>query len=689
MRQLFILLAFCVTNATYSQVHIPRCNFDSLYLEELKSPDFRALQKIEEVQFQKYLLEKSDSLEIFTIPVVVHIVKNMNEIEMNISDEMIFRQIEILNETYNNLNADLVNTPEFFESLIGNTGIEFCLATVDPTGFSTNGITRNTTDVETFSTGTNSIKFATMGGVDAWDTDSYLNIWVGKIASSILGYSHLPTSTSITPQEHGLVVNYPYFGETDNPAYGMGKTSVHEIGHYLNLKHPWGTGNCDPNNDWVSDTPITESAYAGNPEHPQTSCETVDMFMNYMDYVYDESMVMFSQGQADRMRYSFQIHRSGLQESNGCGTPLLIAAPEIIHASNEVANDGSISLNIVSGIPPFTYYWESGEEFDSLGGLAVGDYSVLVNDSMGQEINLTFTISFYGQVQESDNFESYSMDSLLFLQSDEWLAYCTDSFAANISDFAAPEGVQYLEINDLDGANSFYKDLGGLHNNAYDLSFSAYFPTGRSAAYTLYHNASCVNPIPAYKIKFATDGSGKIMHGGDSTFFNFPQDQWCEISHLIDLDRAIIEFYLNGTIISDWNFNETIDTQFGNNKLHTIVFNDFADSLSQVHYFIDDFKLVLAPNSEIGINDVLQDLDIVAYPNPAKDLLTIRAGSTLNNACELVLLNTLGQVLEIKKWNTKEQNEIKISVQEYPQGIYFLRIATQNKTKVMRFIISK
>ena len=179
------------------------------------------------------------------------------------------------------------------------------------------------------------------------------------------------------------------------------------------------------------------------------------------------------------------------------------------------------------------------------------------------------------------------------------------------------------------------------------------------------------------------------MHGGDSTFFNFPQDQWCEISHLIDLDRAIIEFYLNGTIISDWNFNETIDTQFGNNKLHTIVFNDFADSLSQVHYFIDDFKLVLAPNSEIGINDVLQDLDIVAYPNPAKDLLTIRAGSTLNNACELVLLNTLGQVLEIKKWNTKEQNEIKISVQEYPQGIYFLRIATENKTKVMRFIISK
>ena len=32
--------------------------------------------------------------------------------------------------------------------------------------------------------------------------------------------------------------------------------------------------------------------------------ETVDMFMNYMDCVDDSSMVMFSQGQVDRMHYA-------------------------------------------------------------------------------------------------------------------------------------------------------------------------------------------------------------------------------------------------------------------------------------------------------------------------------------------------------------------------------------------------
>ena len=44
----------------------------------------------------------------------------------------------------------------------------------------------------------------------------------------------------------------------------MGKTAVHEIGHYLNLKHPWGSGNCDAANDWVYDAPISEDAYYGN-----------------------------------------------------------------------------------------------------------------------------------------------------------------------------------------------------------------------------------------------------------------------------------------------------------------------------------------------------------------------------------------------------------------------------------------
>ena len=688
MRYLIILLTICCTSLSIAQVHIPRCNFDSLYLEELKSPAFRELQKIEEVHFQQYLLEKSDTLEILTIPVVVHIVKNMNEVEMNITDEMIFRQLEILNETYNAQNTDIANTPEFFEPLIGNVGIEFCLATVDPNGYSTTGITRTTTEVDIFSTVSNTIKFTSDGGMDAWNTDHYLNIWVGKLSSSILGYSHLPTG-SIPAEEHGLVVNYPYFGESDHVAYGMGKTAVHEIGHYLNLKHPWGTGNCDANNDWVEDTPITESAYGGNPEHPQTSCETVDMFMNYMDYVYDESMVMFSAGQADRMRFAFQYHRPELQESNGCGTPLLLSTSQIIHASSENANDGSIHLNVVSGIAPFTFIWESGLEVDSIGDLAIGDYSVVITDAIGQELSLDFTISYYGLIHDSDNFESYSIDSLLYLQSNNWLAYCTDSFAANISDFAAPEGSQYIEINAIDGDNTVVREIGGLYENAYDLSFEIYLATGRSAAYTIYHEASCIEPLSAFQIQFGVNGIGTINHGGNTIPFNFPQNQWSTVNHLIDLDRDIIELYINDDLIDDWTFSETIDDAYGNNKLHSIVLNDFVDSLSQVHYFIDDYKVALSQSSTISVYKLINNLELIVFPNPTKSIINIQSQSIIGEDCTVSLLNIMGQVLDSKTWNTNNSNNLQFTIEAYPQGVYFIRIQAEYTTKVIKFIVTK
>ena len=688
MKNILILLALCFSSLGFTQGHIPRCNFDSLYLHELESDFFRELLHVEEQQFQDYLAAKPKVSSILTIPVVVHIVKNTSETAMNISDEEIFKQIEILNKTYNNLNSDLTTTPDFFEPLIGNVGIEFCLATVDPEGYSTNGITRITTDVSVFSTVSNNIKYSNTGGADAWDTDFYLNIWVGKISSTILGYSHIP-SASIPDQEHGLVVNYPFFGETDHPNYGMGKTAVHEIGHYLNLKHPWGSGNCDPINDWITDTPISEAAYSGMPVHPQTSCETVDMFMNYMDYVYDSSMVMFSIGQANRMRFALENYRPELLESNGCGTPLLIANTELIHTSSENESDGSIHLSIVSGIPPYTINWTSGEESESLTNLAQGDYSVLITDSIGQELSLNFTLSYYGLLYDSDNFETYTSDSLLFQQSSNWFAYCADTFAANISSFSAPEGMQYLEINAIDGLNNIGKDIGGLYSNAYQLSFKMYAPTGRTAAYTIYHDASsCTNPETAFQIQFESTGIGSIYHGGNSSYFDFSQDQWIQISHLIDLDRDIIEFRINDVLLHDWKFSETIYAESGSNKLHKIVFNDSVDLLQQTHYFIDDYKIELVQNSTIGNIELVADTEMTLYPNPSSNFVTIKVDKGATRNCSIELYNTLGQLLDARKWNQVKNSSLQFNIENFTQGVYFFRVQSETNLKVMRFVVS-
>ena len=148
MRIIFLILIYCPSIFCYSQEHTPRCHFDSVYAQELKSVTYQDFLIREEHAFQEYLNNKNQYRHTqYTIPVVVHIVKNDIHSDMNITDEDIYRQIEILNETYNQLNDDLNQTPEEFQEFIGNPQIEFCLATVDPNGYATSGITRNSTEI--------------------------------------------------------------------------------------------------------------------------------------------------------------------------------------------------------------------------------------------------------------------------------------------------------------------------------------------------------------------------------------------------------------------------------------------------------------------------------------------------------------------------------------------------------------
>ena len=162
-----------------------------------------------------------------------------------------------------------------------------------------------------------------------------------------------------------------------------------------------------------------------------------------------------------------------------------------------------------------------------------------------------------------------------------------------------------------------------------------------------------------------------------------------QISHLIDLDRDIIELYINDDLIDDWTFSETIDDAYGNNKLHSIVLNDFVDSLSQVHYFIDDYKVALSQSSTISVNELINNLELIVFPNPAKSIINIQSQSIIGEDCTVSLLNIMGQVLDSKTWNTNNSNNLQFTIEAYPQGVYFIRIQAEYTTKVIKFIVTK
>ena len=236
------------------------------------------------------------------IPVVVHIVWNSSA--QNISDAQVLSQLDVLNNDFNGLNADRSRVPAYFSALAADCGISFVLARKDPQGRPSTGIVRKQTSLLSFGFD-DKVKHAVTGGDDAWDAAAYLNIWVCNLVGGISGYASAPGSLAETD---GVVISTGVFGTLNrNGPFNRGRTAVHEIGHWLNLRHIWGDASCG--DDKVDDTPPQAAANRGCITGEKFSCgETAhgDMYMNFMDFSDDACMYMFTKGQRQRMRVLFE-----------------------------------------------------------------------------------------------------------------------------------------------------------------------------------------------------------------------------------------------------------------------------------------------------------------------------------------------------------------------------------------------
>ncbi|MGL6042480.1 MAG: zinc metalloprotease [Sandaracinobacteroides sp.] len=225
-----------------------------------------------------------------------------------------------MNEDFRKKNADISAVPAAFAGLAADARITFALATTDPAGNPTEGITRTSTAVAGFSSN-DAVKAAATGGADPWPSDQYLNIWVCKLSGGLLGYAQFPGGPAATD---GVVVTHTGFGTEGTAAapFNKGRTATHEVGHWLNLRHIWGDdGDGCGGSDFVGDTPNQGGPNTGMPGFPTVTCSTGpngDMFMNYMDYTDDAGMFMFSTGQVARMQACLDGPRSSIGTSVPC-----------------------------------------------------------------------------------------------------------------------------------------------------------------------------------------------------------------------------------------------------------------------------------------------------------------------------------------------------------------------------------
>ena len=292
-----------------------RCGTLALHYELLELyPEFRKrLLELEDFTAKRRAeMSRGRPLE-FRIPVVVHVIYAADE--ENITDDQVKSQIDALNEDFSGRNADRARAPLPFRQCAGAAPIQFHLARTAPDGTPTNGIVRVKTYRASFAPD-DSAKFFESGGSAAWRSERYLNIWVCRL-EKYQGYAQYPGGPANTD---GVVIHFDAFGRRGSarPPFHLGRTLTHQVGHWLNLHHPWGDRLDCFTSDLVDDTPKSRLPHFGKPAFPQSSGGNGppgNMFMNYMDYVDDDAMCLFTAGQVQRMVSCLASIRRGL--SNG------------------------------------------------------------------------------------------------------------------------------------------------------------------------------------------------------------------------------------------------------------------------------------------------------------------------------------------------------------------------------------
>ncbi|MCT4665603.1 MAG: M43 family zinc metalloprotease [Flavobacteriales bacterium] len=365
-----------------------RCAHDAFsHIMEKEIPGY--LQNLEESRVHRFVSEPQmrNNFNSDTIPVVFHILYKTNA--QNIPDARVHEQIAIMNQDYRALNADSVDIPNVFKSAKGYSKIHFALADRDPNGNYTTGINRYSTTVDEFIVD-NKMKKTSTGGANAWDTKKYMNIWVCRIGDNTLGFATQPPAHG-SPND-GMVLHYRHVGFSSGAPFNLGRTGVHETGHYLGLDHTWGGGGCT-SDDGFSDTPAQASETYGVPSSIPQSCGSNDMYVNFMDYSDDKVLLMFTKQQVTYMHNILNTTRKSLLTSGGYVGVHEVKYPKATVYPNPVNHTLNIELQDI--------YLDQSIQITDISGKIVGNISVNKNHisyPIGSMENGIYFLLFRGQM---------------------------------------------------------------------------------------------------------------------------------------------------------------------------------------------------------------------------------------------------------------------------------------------------
>ncbi|MFV8352008.1 T9SS type A sorting domain-containing protein [Flavobacterium sp. XS2P14] len=583
---------------------------------------------------------------VITIPVVVHVIHNGDLIgtDENIFDEQVISQIQVLNEDFRRKSA----TPGFNTNPVGaDVEIEFALAKRDPSGVLTNGIDR--VDLEQASWSTDDID-TMVKPLTVWNPDKYLNIWVVKFsAGSLLGYAQFPSNSTLTginvnggpASTDGVVIGYSFFGSsayfpsgTYAVRYDGGRTTTHEVGHWLGLRHIWGDGDCTVD-DFCADTPNAGQENYGCPKGADSCIDSpgLDMIENYMDYTNDTCMNIFTTDQKNRMItvMNNSARRASLKTSDAL-TPGILLTND---ATTLVIN---LNINCSKTFLPRIKITNKGTAPLKQASIRYG-----VDNQNLQTYNWTGTLAN----NQSQNVTLSSITSATGVHNFNATILSTngttDQNTANNSsniDFELLNTVNYTSntVNFSLQQDYYGKEI------TWELKNTAGVVLYKGGPFT---NTTRTEPLPALITETFNLSSNDCYtfsiydSGGDGICCDYGAGSYSLQTPSGDI------------IVSGGNFTGSETTKFSNNSLAT---NEFESESS-----------------------------VYLYPNPTSNLLQIAVENKLDIPENYTIINTLGQIIKAKKIDSEA--DLSINVSNLTQGIYFLKLSkNQSETKTIRFI---
>ena len=617
----------------------------------------------------------------YVIPIVFHIIHNNGP--ENISDAQVLDAVRILNEDFNKENPDWDNVRAEFLGIVGDVGIEFRLATKDPSGDCTTGITRTVSELT--NDGTSAMK-----ALIHWPRNEYLNVWVAASADGAAGYTFRPGTAQWMPDEDGIVLLHTYTGSIGTGTASRSRALTHEVGHWLNLAHTWGDGNEPglPSNcgqgDGVADTPTTVG-WTTCTLNGASCGSSIDNVENYMEYSYCTKM--FTAGQSARMIAALNnstAQRNELwQTSNLINTGVNGNAPlcmaRFTSTATVICAGGSVQFTDASYHDVSIWNWSfpggdpatSTEEDPLVTYPTAGTYPVSLSVSNGSNALSTTTNELVVVADDPGRtpplFEGF--ENAEQIGDVGWAIADPDqdnSFSiTNVSAFTGSKSIRIQNATTMAGRSDDLFTPTMDMTNATEITLSFRYAYARRTStdddrLRVYVSNNCGD---TWSLRKQLRGSTDLATGGTtaSNFVPSSGDQWgfAEINTISDAYH-----------VADFRVRFNFESDGGNNL------------------YIDDVNINGMP---VGLDEVStnNNAGLMVIPNPATDNAQAVLNVTEGGRVRVDMLDMLGRTIRgiFDGELSPGVRRIDVPVEELPAGLYFLRMQQNGRSEAVRFTV--